>query len=172
MVANYNSQFTSSSLSSRIWRCNSLWWYPLGGWCVGTSFSHCHLLHPGCCRHHLCCGMPHIQLHVQEQEVRCYKIVPTSHSAMTKVTLDCQNGRRLSVGIWLNVKLWVPCWCFGITASMVTLFSLRLIRLSSYNLNYLIGCGAVILYMAIYSYIIPTTNPQVVAALCNVGTVC
>ena len=52
-----------------------------------------------------------------------------------------------------------------------TLFSLRLIRLSSYNLNYFIGCGAVILYMSIYFIIIPTTNPQAVAALCNVGTV-
>ena len=49
------------------------------------------------------------------------------------------------------------------------LFSLRLIRLSSYNLNYLIGCGAVILYMGIYFFIIPTTNPQAVAALCTVG---
>ena len=45
---------------------------------------------------------------------------------------------------------------------------LRLIRLSSYNLNYLIGCGAVILYMDTYFFIIPTTNPQAVAALCNV----
>ena len=49
------------------------------------------------------------------------------------------------------------------------LFSLRLIRLSSYNLNYLIGCGAVIGYMGIYFLIIPTTDPRVVAALCTVG---
>ena len=52
-----------------------------------------------------------------------------------------------------------------------TPFFLRLIRLSSYNLNYFIGCGAVIVYMSIYFITIPTTNPQAVAALCNVGTV-
>ena len=43
----------------------------------------------------------------------------------------------------------------------------RLIRLSSPNLNYLIGAGAIILYVDIYLFIIPTTNPQTVAALCN-----
>ena len=62
---------TSSSLTSRIWRCNSIWWCSLGAGCISTSFPHCHLLHPGYSRHHLCCGMPHVQLHVQEQEVRC-----------------------------------------------------------------------------------------------------
>ena len=51
----------------------------------------------------------------------------------------------------------------------ITLFSFRLIRLSSSNLNYLIGCGAVFLYMGIYFFTIPTIDPQVVAALCTVG---
>ena len=88
--------------------------------------------------------------------------------------LDSQGGRRLSMAIWyhLYVNLWVPCWYIGFSASawyVFTLFSCRLIRLSSYNLNYLIGCGAVIGYMSIYFFIIPTTNPQVVAALCTVG---
>ena len=43
----------------------------------------------------------------------------------------------------------------------------RLIRLSSPNLNYLIGGGAIILYMDTYFFIIPTTDQQVVVALCN-----
>ena len=45
--------------------------------------------------------------------------------------------------------------------------SYRLIRLSSPNLNYIIGVGAIILYVDIYLFIIPTTNPQTVAALCT-----
>ena len=45
--------------------------------------------------------------------------------------------------------------------------SYRLIRLSSPNLNYLIGVGAIILYMNTYFFIIPTTNPKAVVALCN-----
>ena len=44
----------------------------------------------------------------------------------------------------------------------------RLIRLGSPNLNYLIGIGAIILYMSTYFFIIHTTNPQVVIALCNI----
>ena len=48
----------------------------------------------------------------------------------------------------------------------------RLIRISSHNLNYLIGFGAIIQYVDIYFFVIPTTNQQVVAALCNVGTFC
>ena len=43
----------------------------------------------------------------------------------------------------------------------------RLIRMSSTNLNNLIGGGAIILYMDTYFFVIPTTNPQVVTALCN-----
>ena len=40
-------------------------------------------------------------------------------------------------------------------------------RMSSTNLNYLIGGGAIILYMDTYFFIIPTTNQQVVTVLCN-----
>ena len=43
----------------------------------------------------------------------------------------------------------------------------RLIRLSSPNLNYLIGGGAIILYVNTSFFVIPTTDPQVVVALCN-----
>ena len=39
--------------------------------------------------------------------------------------------------------------------------------MSSPNLNYLIGGGAIILYMDIYFFITPTTDQQVVTALCN-----
>ena len=44
----------------------------------------------------------------------------------------------------------------------------RLIRMSSPNLNYLIGGGAIILYMDIYFFIIPTTDQQALTVLCNV----
>ena len=43
----------------------------------------------------------------------------------------------------------------------------RLIRMSSPNLNYLIGGGAIILYMNTYFFIVPTTDPQAVTVLCN-----
>ena len=39
--------------------------------------------------------------------------------------------------------------------------------MSSPNLNYLIGGGAIILYMDIYFFITPTTDQQAVTALCN-----
>ena len=43
----------------------------------------------------------------------------------------------------------------------------RLIRLGSPNLNYLIGIGAIILYVDTCLTIIPTTDQQAVTALCN-----
>ena len=39
--------------------------------------------------------------------------------------------------------------------------------MSSPNLNYLIGGGAIILYMNTYFFIVPTTDPQAVTVLCN-----
>ena len=45
----------------------------------------------------------------------------------------------------------------------------RLIRLSSPNLNYLIGSGAIVLYIDIYFFIIPTTNPKIIGILCHVS---
>ena len=39
--------------------------------------------------------------------------------------------------------------------------------MSSPNLNYLMTGGAIVLYMDIYFFIIPTINQQVVTALCN-----
>ena len=52
----------------------------------------------------------------------------------------------------------------------LSLFALpyRLIRMSSPNLNYLIGGGAIILYMNTYFFIVPTINSQAVSALCNI----
>ena len=44
----------------------------------------------------------------------------------------------------------------------------RLIRLSSPNLNYLIGLGAIVLYLNIITLVIPTTNTHFAAVLCNV----
>ena len=45
---------------------------------------------------------------------------------------------------------------------------LRLIRLSSPNLNYIIGLGAIVLYLNVITFVIPTTNKDVAAVLCNV----
>ena len=56
--------------------------------------------------------------------------------------------------------------CIQLYANLCSLPS-RLIRLGSPNLNYLIGIGAIILYADTCFFIIPTTNQQVVTALCN-----
>ncbi len=42
-------------------------------------------------------------------------------------------------------------------------------KLSSPNLNYLIGAGAAILYIDILFFIVPTTSPSTVSILCNVS---
>ncbi len=46
---------------------------------------------------------------------------------------------------------------------------LRLIRLSSPNLNYIIGGGAILLYGAVYLTVIPTTDRDIISATCNVS---
>ena len=43
----------------------------------------------------------------------------------------------------------------------------RLIKLASYKLNYLIGIGACVLYINTILFVIPSTNPVVVSVLCN-----
>ena len=45
----------------------------------------------------------------------------------------------------------------------------RLIRITSPNLNYLIGIGAIILYIDISLSVTPSTNHKVVMVLCNVS---
>ena len=45
----------------------------------------------------------------------------------------------------------------------------RLIRLTSPNLNYLICTGAIILYIDIYFYVIPSTDQKAVTVFCNVS---
>ena len=47
----------------------------------------------------------------------------------------------------------------------------RLIRLTSPNLNYLIGAGAIVLYVGVCFYVIPTTSQIVATLFCNVGYV-
>ena len=44
----------------------------------------------------------------------------------------------------------------------------RLIQLSSPNLNYLIGIGAIVLYADIYFFVIPSTDKVTVTVFCNV----
>ena len=46
---------------------------------------------------------------------------------------------------------------------------LRLIKLTSPNLNYIIGAGAILLYLAIYVMAVPSTDSTTVAVLCNVS---
>ncbi len=46
------------------------------------------------------------------------------------------------------------------------LFS-RLIKLASYYLNYLIGIGAIVLYVDTFFFVVPTTNPDVATVFCN-----
>nr|CAA76688.1 metabotropic glutamate GABA-like receptor [Geodia cydonium] len=45
----------------------------------------------------------------------------------------------------------------------------KLIRLSSPNLNYLIGLGAIILYFNVITLVIPTTDTVIAAILCNIN---
>ena len=45
----------------------------------------------------------------------------------------------------------------------------RLIRLTSPKLNYIIGAGAVLLYLGITVMVIPSTDPNIVKVLCNVS---
>ena len=50
------------------------------------------------------------------------------------------------------------------------LFFYRLIRMSSPNLNYIIGLGAIVLYFNVIVLVIPTTKEKVALFLCNVST--
>ena len=50
------------------------------------------------------------------------------------------------------------------------LFCFRLIKLASTKLNFLIGIGAIILYVDTFFFVIPTTNPNVVNGFCNLTT--
>ena len=45
----------------------------------------------------------------------------------------------------------------------------RLIKLTSPNLNYIIGAGAILLYLGIYVMAAPSVDQTVVKWLCNVG---
>ena len=51
----------------------------------------------------------------------------------------------------------------------VMLLFYRLIRLSSPNLNYLIGIGAIVLYIDICFFVIPSTDKVTVTVFCNVS---
>jgi len=45
----------------------------------------------------------------------------------------------------------------------------RLIRLTSPNLNYIIGAGATLLYLDICLNVVPTVDPDIVIIMCNVS---
>lgn len=60
-----------------------------------------------------------------------------------------------------NLMLWLP---------VLLLFLCRIVRLSSPNLNLLVGIGAIILYMDIIITVIPTTSKVVNTILCNVSS--
>ena len=62
--------------------------------------------------------------------------------------------------------------CFTILPQAIVLFCyLRLIRLDSPNLNYLIIFGSCAIYMSCVLFVTPTLNPSVVSALCIVSYV-
>lgn len=43
----------------------------------------------------------------------------------------------------------------------------RLIRLTSPNLNYIIGAGAIIIYLVVFLTVIPVANQMLATILCN-----
>ncbi len=43
-----------------------------------------------------------------------------------------------------------------------------MIRLTSPNLSYIIGVGAILLYVDVYLTVVPTTDKDAVTVLCNV----
>ena len=49
-------------------------------------------------------------------------------------------------------------------------FHYRLIRISSPNLNYIIGLGAIVLYLNIIVLVIPAAEEEMAIVLCNVST--
>ena len=51
------------------------------------------------------------------------------------------------------------------------MISHRLIRLSSPKLNYIIGIGAVILYLNVIFLVVPTINPVLITVLCHVCSI-
>ena len=50
----------------------------------------------------------------------------------------------------------------------IVLITYRVVRLSNPKLNFLIILGAIVLYIAVYFFVIPTTNQTVVTVFCNV----
>ena len=48
----------------------------------------------------------------------------------------------------------------------------RLIRLTSPTLNYLIGAGAIVFYVDVYIYVLPSTDQVAVSLLCHVSGEC
>lgn len=74
---------------------------------------------------------------------------------------------------WHQIRHYTPnsytnC-SFSDFSSSYLMFYRRLIRLTSPNLNNLIGIGAIILYFNIYVFVVPTTNQTATAVLCNVS---
>ena len=56
----------------------------------------------------------------------------------------------------------------GVYFDVVQYHQLRLIRLTSPNLNYLIGAGAILLYIDVYFYVVPTSDQHTATIFCNV----
>ena len=50
-------------------------------------------------------------------------------------------------------------------------YIIRLIKLSSPKLNYMIIIGAIILYMDVYLFVIPLENERYAVVVCNVSSV-
>ena len=70
---------------------------------------------------------------------------------------------------WDANKHIIPCIHYTRMLILILGCNARLIRLSSPNLNYIIGLGVLVLYVDVYLSIVPTTDRDVVSALCNVS---
>ena len=55
--------------------------------------------------------------------------------------------------------------------NVIIIFSCRLVKLSSPNLNYFIIIGAVLMYSSIYFYLLPVVNKNVLLASCIVSII-
>ena len=74
---------------------------------------------------------------------------------VTNMRCDCHGNRKINFLFRVSISFVQPTH--------------RLIRLTSPKLNYIIGAGAVLLYLGIIIMVIPSTDPNIVKVLCNVS---
>ena len=77
----------------------------------------------------------------------------------TNIFIYLKNDRYIYIYIYIYI-LYVHTTLF---------YNCSLIRLTSPNLNYLIGSGAILLYLAIIVTVLPATSAVFASVLCNLG---